>query len=148
MPPPPNLDVLRLQIQFPGMPRPESDVFRFWLELHGAEYDQIEFNVRLGTGVDPGPIVDDATRAMAIGLTQKRADVVATRDGQPTIIEVKVRIGLGTIGQLLGYQTLWMRDRPESPTPALLAIARRTDDDTLDALRAHGIDVALYEEAE
>lgn len=146
MPPPPDLDVLLVQYQYPGMPPAESAVFRDFLQRRGREFDRFDFNVRLGTGATPAEGLAGVYEELATKLTQKRADVVAWRAGAPTIIEVKIRIGLGAQGQLLGYRSLWIRDRPNEPEPALLAIARRTDDDTLDALSDQGITVILYED--
>jgi hypothetical protein len=146
MSPPPDLDVLLVQFAYPGMPEPESAVFRDFLIARGREFDRFEFNVRLGTGAEPAEGLTDQYEQLAIRLTQKRADVVAWIGSQPTIIEVKIRIGLGAQGQLIGYRSLWMRDRPEGLAPTLLAIARRTDADTLDAFADSGIDVILYED--
>jgi len=146
MPPPPDLDVLLVQFVYPGMTEPESAVFRDFLEARGREYDRFDFNVRLGAGAEPAEGLTGVYEALAVKLTQKRADVVSWLAGRPTIIEVKIRIGLGAQGQLLGYRSLWVRDRPGEPEPALLAIARRTDADTLAALGDQGIDVILYED--
>lgn len=147
MPPPPDLPVLMVQIQFPGMPRPESDVAKLWLQRHGHEYDRIEFNVRLGDGIDPGAGTPAYARRQAVMATQKRADVIAWLHGRATIIEVKIRVGLGAIGQLLGYQFLYMRAFPEQPEPRLLVVARLADGDVQPALVANGIDLVLYERA-
>lgn len=146
MPPPPDLDVLLVQFAYPGMPEPESAVFRDFLQARGREFDRFDFNVRLGSGATVDDGLTEQYEKLAIKLTQKRADVVAWQADQPTIIEVKIRIGLGAQGQLLGYRSLWIRDRPHEPEPALLAIARRTDEDTLAALSDQGITVILYED--
>lgn len=145
MAPPPNLDQLLVQMQFPGMPRPESDVLKEWLVRRGADYDRIDFNVRLGKGVDLGEGFTPETKDLANKLTQKRADLVAWKFDVPTIIEVKIRASLGALGQLLGYRTLWPLTYPDTAEPGLLVIARRVDDDAALVLSEHGVDVILYE---
>lgn len=146
MAPPPNLEQLRAQIQFPGMPKPESEVFREWLERHGAEYDLIEFNVRVGAGGDNSQATTDDAKNLQTLLTQKRIDVVAWKNNQPTIIEVKVRANLGAVGQLKGYYRLFPSAYPNSPYPQMLVIARRIDQDAALVHSAEGIDVILYED--
>src|SRR5215813_5053487 len=117
MPPPPNLDQLLVQMQFPGMPQPESDVLMEWLKRRGAGYDRIDFQVRVGAGAPPDPSLSPEIQALATSLTQKRIDVVAWLDGVPTIIEVKIRVSLGALGQLLGYRTLWPTSFAGTPEP-------------------------------
>lgn len=146
MAPPPNIDQLLAQIQFPGMPRPESEVFREWLTRHGREYDAIDFNVRLGDGAKVPEGLSETTQKLATLLSQKRADVVAWQGQQPTIFEVKVRANPGALGQLLAYRTLWPSKYPHSPEPLLAVLARRVDDDSLAVFGAHGVDVILYED--
>lgn len=146
MPPPPDLDVLLVQFAYPGMPEPESAVFRDFLKARGSEFDRFEFNVHLGTGAAPAEGLTEKYEQLATRLTQKRADVIAWIGTQPTIIEVKIRLGLSAQGQLLGYRTLYMEDHPEALTPALLALARRADADTLKCLGDSGITVILYED--
>lgn len=147
MPPPPNLDQILLQIQLPGMPRPESDVCKEWLQRHAAEYDQIDFNVRVGAGVElQGGDFTPETIALANSMTQKRIDMVTWVYGQPGIWECKIRASLGAVGQLIGYRELFAVTYPGSPQPTLTILARRVDPDTLQVCSAQGIDVILYED--
>lgn len=147
MPPPPNLDQLLLQIQLPGMPRPESDVCKEWLQRHGAEYDAIDFNVRVGEGVQlSGGNFSEDTIALANAMTQKRIDMVTWVYGQPGLWEVKIRASLGAVGQLIGYRELFAGTYPGAPQPTLTIIARRVDADTASVCSAQGIDVILYED--
>lgn len=146
MAPPPNLDVLLVQIQFPGMAAPESAVFREWLTRHGAEYDRLDFNVRLGEGVEVGEGFSPEVKTLATTLTQKRADVVGWQGVHPTIFEVKIRASLGALGQLLGYLVLFPKTFPGAPPPHLVVLARRVDNDSAQAFAAYGVDVLLYEE--
>lgn len=146
MPPPPNLETLLLQIQLPGMPRPESDVCKEWLQRHGAEYDAIDFNVRVGDGVQLGEGFSPETIAQANLMTQKRIDMVTWVYGQPGLWEVKIRASLGAVGQLIGYRELFAGTFPGAPQPTLTIIARRVDPDTRSVCSAQGIDIVLYED--
>lgn len=147
MPPPPNIEQLLQQLQFPGMPQPESDVAMLWLQRHGREYDAIEFNVRLGEGQLPLPGLDASTARLQRLVTQKRADIIVTLGDQATIIEAKIRAGLGAIGQLTGYRDLYARDNPDRPAPRLLIIAKFADPDVQYVASQNGIDLLLFERA-
>jgi hypothetical protein len=146
--PPPNLAQLLVQIQYPGMTFVESEIARAWIGRHGAEYDEILFNVRLGEGQDVGPEYPEEIRRMARLLTQKRADMVA-RDGRVVdLIEVKVRIAFPVIGQLLGYRGLWQREHPDLPVRNLIAIGRDVVPDMEEIIRENGITIELFPRAE
>jgi len=142
--PPPNLAILLLQMQYPGMTYVESEITRAWLNRHGAEYDSIEFNYRLGDGVDVGQEYPAEIQRMAHLLTQKRADIVARKGDQVELVEVKIRIAFPVIGQLLGYRSLWKRQHPELPVARLLAIGRSVVPDLGPIITEHGIDIECF----
>ena len=145
--PPPTVAQLLLQerLKYPGMLPREIIVFRAWLRLHESEYDRFDFNVRIGTGFDPGPSVSESIRQMAIQNSQKRIDAVAYKDTSVTLIEVKDRAGFSAVGQLVGYLHMWQAAHPSEGPPHLLLVANRLQDDIpLVAARA-GIAIQLVE---
>jgi hypothetical protein len=132
---------------FPGLEAGESAVAHAWLVARGALYDQIDFNVRLGVGVEPPAELVEPYLSMATDLSRKRADIIALTVDVVTIIEVKIRASLGAIGQLLGYKALYEREHPDIGTVRLAVLARRVDPDAQYALSANGIDLYLYADA-
>jgi hypothetical protein len=144
MAPPPNLEILLVQLQYPGMPAPESEVTRDWLVKRGAEFDRIEFNVRLGKGDELGEEFNASTRKLAAAVSTKRADIIAWRENSAYILEAKWRCGLGALGQLLGYRVLFLEQFPTIDDVFLQVIARKIDGDVELALRAHGIQYELF----
>jgi len=144
MPPPPNLGILLTQIQYPGSTFVESEIIRAWLNRHGAEYDEVQFNVRLGEGTDPGEDYTEEIRRMSIQITQKRADLVARIADQVDLVECKVRIGGPVVGQLLLYRGLWHRLHPELPVRRLLAIGRSVVPDLADLIEEQGITIETF----
>jgi len=143
MPPPADLDVLLLQRSFPGMSEPESRIFRAWLAQHGADYDRFEFNVRVGAGVDVPPDTPEFVQELARSVSRPRIDVVAFGDGVVRLIEVKVRAGLSSIGQLVGYRTLYFADHPGTRRIELQVVAARTSPDVVRVLSENGIGLEL-----
>lgn len=125
------------------MTRFESIITRDWLLQAGERFDSIEFNVRLGTGRDPGPGFPAFIRRDAILLTQKRADIIAIAGAGVTIAEVKIQGKLSAVGQLLGYKVLYRQAHPNGVPIAMLLIARDVDPDIDTVLLAQGIQVVI-----
>ena len=124
---------------YPGLFPPEVPYLRAWLVEHQAEYDRFEYNVRVGSGFDPGPSYDEATRKSSIANTQFRIDVVAWKGNQATLIEVKQHAGAGAVGQLLTYSHLWQEGNPAAPVPNLLVVTATLQPDLPRVLAAQGI---------
>ena len=121
----------------------EIDVWRAWLRLHQAEYDRFDYNARVGPGFDPGGGVPDYIRQMSIKNTKKRIDAVAWAGSQPLIVEVKVRAGLSSIGQILGYRVHWRLENPHAPPPKMLLVANRLAEGVQEVLQAHDVPYEL-----
>lgn len=94
------------RLKLPGMLPQETRIFEAWWKLYGYQYESAEFNVRVGTGIDPGPTVDDAARRGAILNSQYRIDAVLRTGPLVDIVEVKYRASPLALGQLLSYKVL------------------------------------------
>ena len=130
--------------QYPQMTVNESAIVRAWLTAHADEYDDVDFNVRVGTSLDLGPGYSDATRQQAALLSQKRIDIVGYKGADVTIVEVKLRVALSALGQLLGYSILWQVEHPETAHVNLVAIGNSALLDAVELLHAHGVTVELF----
>jgi len=139
-----DLTTLLIQRSFPERTPRESTVIRDWLHAHGAEYDRLSFSVRVGVGQAPAPGLDPGVARSVEFSSRKRIDILGWQGPAPTIFEVKERVTPAALGQILTYRQLFLEEIPDAPEPRLVIIGRYSDDDTLRALRAHGIDVLLY----
>jgi hypothetical protein len=132
------------------LPR-EILIWRNWLKGNEPRFDRYEYNLRLGSGVDPGTGYSLEARQSAILNSRRRLDVIAFNLGRATIIEVEENPGLSAYGQLLGYETLWRQyvqqggpsdldknmdlarfypaDLPLDPDPKLLMVCARINAD-------------------
>ena len=133
------------RLTFPGMLPREILVFQSWLRQHEMQYDRFDYNVRLGAGFDPGPTWDEAIRRMAIANTQKRVDAVGYQGNTVTLIEVKDRAGFSAIGQLVGYEALWLHEHPGAQQPRLILVCNRFAPDILPVLQKQGITLNVVE---
>ncbi len=142
--PPVNLELLSKQLQFPGMTWVESRIAQAWIRAHGAAFDSIDFNYRLGEGVDATDILDPSTRGLVKLLTQKRADLIAQNAERVVIVEVKERCSSSVIGQLEVYRDLWLRRPDERRDVRLVAIARYCVPDVAPTFARHNIEIELF----
>ena len=135
-----TLNNLLVQMRYTGMPKAETDITRAWIRKHGADYDTIEFNVRLGQGPEIQPGIDPATAQQFSKIGRKRVDIVATVHGKVDLLEVKPSMSFSGVGQLLGYFHLWQQTYPAVPVRRLVAIAQLIDTEVRQLLINHGIE--------
>src|SRR5262245_13986605 len=126
----------------------ESAVIRDFLLDHLADYDAIDFSVRVGEGIPPDPSHLPGVQRQTTFNSRKRIDILARRGKQPIIVEVKQRVTPASLGQILTYRTLWLEANPDELEPELVVVGRSSDADTIRTLQAHGITVYLYETAD
>ncbi len=153
------------RLRFPGMQLREILIWKNWLYANSTRFDAYSYNVRLGSGVDPGPSYPDSSRRMWIANSMKRVDAVAVKGDHVTIIEVEENPGLGAFGQLDGYITLWRNrvanggpplvhiqvgvekffpaDLPLDPNPGKLLISARVGNDALAVAHSSGVAVEV-----
>jgi len=97
----------------------------------------------VGEGIVPDPEWEENYKRMVTMLSQKRIDVVGWNDEKPTIVEVKKRVGLSTMGQILGYQTLFIEELTNFAVPGILIITESVGDDDKRVLTKHGIPIIV-----
>ncbi len=124
---------------YPGLYPPEVPILRRWLEIHEAEYDRFEYNVRVGKGSDPGPTQPEEIRRMAIMNSQLRIDLIAWKGTQATLVEVKRRAKGAALGQILAYADLWQASNPGLPAPKLVVVTDSPQPDMPGVLQRAGV---------
>jgi hypothetical protein len=97
-------------------------VWRNWLKQFQAYYDRFDYNVRIGTGADPGPAFPQNIRDMAIAIRSLRLDAVGWQGATPAIFEVKRRAGPENVGQLLTYRAVWEAQHLSTTAPRLVLV--------------------------
>ncbi len=106
---------------YPHLLQPDIDLWIRYLALHETEYLRFDYDVRIGKGRDPGNSEPKSIREMAIGLSQRRIDVVGYKPDQIQIIEITLLAGIKCIGQLETYPILYKETyNPDLPITTLL----------------------------
>lgn len=124
MAPPPNLADLLARRIYPGMSQAESRILRSWIGNHGAEWDAINVEPRLGAGVLLSPHYDQKFRADWEQRTRARPDCIATRaPDQALIIEAKEQATSEAVWQVLAYRDLYRAEFPAARILTLIVCA-------------------------
>ena len=129
--------------RYPGMRAPESVIWHTWHTSNTMHFDVVNYNVPVGEAVIPEPSHSPEVQAMSILNSRRKIDVVYRVGTELTIVEVKERAQFGTIGQLLGYQHVWMAEHPGQSAPNMLLLTNRLSPGVLSAAGRYGIRVIV-----
>ncbi len=129
--------------KYPHMIGEDTEVWNRFISKFPDRYDTVDYDIHIGKGVDTTPIRNDADKNYWSQLTKKRIDVIGYKNNITTIIEVKKRATLFTLGQILGYRFLYLREHLESKGVLTLVICNKIDQDDQDVLSHYGVDFYL-----
>jgi len=120
-----------------------DDVFAWnrFIDLHSDFFDTVDYDIHVGSGISSNEISPDKGPDQYRNLTKKRIDVIGWKGYHPTIVEVKKRVGLDTLGQVLGYEFFYRKEHPEIITLPLLVICLFIGQDDLEVLEHFHISV-------
>lgn len=114
-------------------------IWNRYINTFPTAFDKASYDVRVGKGQDPGPSYPPNIRQMAIKLTQLRIDVLAQKDLNYSLIEIKFDPGTSAIGQLISYNDHLLVDHPEIQPVTLHLICNRLTEDLIYILQQHNI---------
>lgn len=117
--------------KYPHLLGDDKLIWNLFVDSFPNRFDTVDYDIHVGRGIsspnENNKIISEQWRQ----LTKKRIDVVGWKNQQPTIIEVKKRVGLETVGQILGYRILYKKQFPDYPSPALLVICESIGPDDI-----------------
>ena len=118
----------------------------FLLE-NSSKFIGFDYDVRVGSGRDPGPSYNSQLRRIGIDLSQRRIDCIGYQSKSIYIFEVTMSVGLKAIGQLLTYPLLYQRTyNPTLPlVPAF--VCSEIQSDILPIIESKGILYFVYNPA-
>lgn len=115
--------------KYPHMLPAEVRRWDAFLERFGLPEGKVSYDVHLGEGAAIDPTWPAWMASMVRSLSTHRVDVVIERPDEVVIVEVKGIAGMGAVGQLVGYEALWVQqfglDRPVK----LLLVCERCEAD-------------------
>lgn len=129
---------------YPGLNQSSVELWREWLGFYEDMFENYQYNVRVGQGIQsPAHLTDEEKRLWKM-LTQKRIDVLCERLGESWIIEIVERPGLASIGQLVGYMHLAQQYLEMKERTRLALICARLGHDMAAIFRAQNVLVFLF----
>lgn len=135
--------VYEKRLRYPHMIGDDHTVWDRFILKFPDRFDSVDYDWRVGEGMVTDPSWDDETKRMATMISQKRIDVVGWNDNFPTLVEVRRRIGLGSLGQILGYKMLFEQFFPNIIKPRMLVVCEVISNDDFAAMDYYGIKVEV-----
>ncbi len=107
------------------------------------KFDTVDYDVKVGKGASTDPLPDKTSKQYWASLTKKRIDVIGYKNYYVTIVEVKKRAGLFTLGQILGYKFLYLREHKVRLPVDTLVICSSIDQDDIDVFKHYDINFVI-----
>jgi len=128
-----------LMHKYPHLLGEDVPIWNNFIKENPDYFDTVDYDVKVGTGVNAEIINDKKYREFYEDLTKKRIDVVGFLNDFVTIVEIKKRVSLGTLGQILGYKFLYLSEHPELKLIKTLIICSVIDTDDISVLNHYTI---------
>ena len=125
------------------MKKDEATIWTKFLAQTDLEFDRVVYDLHLGEGIPPEPGEPPYITTLKQAVTRKRVDAVAESPDTIWIFEVKPRIGMSCLGQLLSYYELYTKEYPTDKFVMLGAIGERKEPDIDDIFYLHAINIFL-----
>ena len=127
----------------PHMLIPDVPVWYRFLDTYGIIFQKLYYDVLLGAlRLTPQEEKDPLKRMWRQNMA-RRADAVVETEKEIWIIEVADDPGLRSIGQLLTYRVLWIRDPVVAKPEKLILVGETIEKNLLDAASSYGISIYL-----
>lgn len=123
---------------YPHLLPGEIEIWERFLAKFPDMFDSFAYDVHVGEAevLYPG---EPKYQKLAEALLKRRIDVVATRNGEKSIIEIKPDAGATALGQVLFYKALYEREYEERIS-RLIIVSNRIDADSRYVYRLHGVE--------
>jgi hypothetical protein len=136
-----NSDFIRTR--YPHMRSSEAELWTLFLQTTELQFESIEYDTHLGVGIPPVPGEAESTTKLKAAVTRKRVDAIGHTAENIWIFELKHRLGLGALGQLLAYYDLYTQEYPATKPISLAAIAHDMQPDLLPTYSLYAVEIFI-----
>jgi len=128
-----------VRYKYPHLLGEDKEVWDRFIRKYPDKFETVDYDVHVGSGIETPEEPESKPAQQWKDLTRKRIDVVGWNINFATIVEVKKRVGLPTLGQVLGYRFLYQRENPGTFLSPSLIVCSQIDKDDCDVLDHFGI---------
>ena len=121
----------------------EAQIWDRFLRVMPWSPVRVTYDLRLGVGTVLPPETPEWVRRMAYSLSTKRVDAVVETRHEVYICEVKQRAGMSALGQLLGYEALYVSQFKPRRSVVLVLICEVVEPDMESVYGQYGIQTYL-----
>ncbi len=132
-----------IRAHYPHMLEDEARIWTKFLQATDLVYEDIIYDLHLGAGVLPLPGDPEYMRRLLSAVTKKRVDAVGETAEDIWIFEVKPRISMSALGQLVTYFELYQQERRPVKPVMLAAIGEREAPDIRAAFDLYAVNIIL-----
>ena len=132
-----------IRARYPHMRASEAAVWSQFLSQCEFPFLSVVYDLHLGEGVPSVVGEPEWLTRLKLAVSRRRVDAVAETSVDIWIFEVKERIGLSALGQLLTYFDLYVATYPVSKSVMLGAIGHRIEPDIRDTFELHAVNIFL-----
>ena len=132
-----------IRTYYPHMLADEARIWTKFLQTTNLEFQKITYDVHLGQGTLPLPGEPEFMKILRLAVTRKRVDAVAETAEDIWIFEVKPRIGMSALGQLVNYFELYQSEYRPTKAVMLAAIGEREAPDIRAAFDLYAVNIIL-----
>lgn len=129
-----------MKVRYPHMFGAESAIWNAWLKKFEYKYDRYLYDVHVGKLWPEHTKLERRWRTGAEAVYRKRIDVVGFRADEICIFEVKPHAGMGALGQIIGYVSLYDQEFNPRERISGAIVAELIDPNIRQLLEDHGIE--------
>ena len=132
-----------IRTHYPHMMADEARIWTKFLETTELKFERVIYDLHLGAGIPGTPGEPEFMKVLKSAVTRKRVDAVGETADTIWIFEVKPRVGMSALGQLINYFELYQQEyRPIKPVK-LAAIGEREAPDIRTTYGLYGVDIII-----
>lgn len=128
---------------YPHMMPEDVAVWERFIAANPGYYDTVEYDFPVGKVPEFVAEQTPQDHASMERLYKRKIDVVAKKGEGVWLIELKPTCTTSTIGQVLGYKHLYVRDVSATPDPQAVVICGSVDNDAKEFGEAQGVEVIV-----
>jgi len=115
--------------RYPHLMPVDLAIWNRFMDKYAADFVGFQYDVTVGEGAKAPEGASDADKYLLWSLTVKRIDCLGIRKDRVIVFEVKPRLGMAAIGQMVSYYVLWLRQYGRPPAVQVATVCEQSEPD-------------------